>query len=558
MAEGASFLFGGIHFNRRKFATDFSRFEAKKKEINPVEVAEPEPEEEEEEEEEPVVAVSVKKRKRKTEVSESGDGISLFKTSKSAKAAKKDKEKPANERAKQKKKLNRQLERDSILRKKYNVHVSGNNIPSPLENFSELSSRFGCEEYLLRNLAELGFEEPTPIQRQAIPVLLSGRECFACAPTGSGKTLAFVVPMLMKLKHASKGGIRAVILCPTRELAAQTTRECKKLAKGNKFYIKLMTKELVRSADFSKDPCDILISTPQRLRMAIRKKKLNLSRVEYLVLDESDKLFELGLLKQIDSVVKACSNPSIVRSLFSATLPDFVEELARTIMHDAVRVIIGRKNAASETIKQKLVYAGSEQGKFLALRQSFTESLNPPVLIFVQSKERAKELYGELLCENIRVGAIHSDMSQAERENAVDDFRAGKTWVLIATDVIARGMDFKGINCVINYDFPDSSAAYIHRIGRCGRAGRSGEAITFYTDEDIPFLRNIANVMASSGCEVPSWIMVLPKKKWRKHRPGRGGSVLAGPKDEVKKKWTKKKAKKTKTNIDDEPKDEQE
>lgn len=555
MDGGASFLFGGIHFNRRKFAKDFSRFETRKKDIDDsslVEIAIPEAEEEE------PVAVSVKKRKRKTEVSESGDGISLFKTSKSAKAAKKDKEKPANERSKQKKKLNRQLERDSLLRKKYNVHVSGNNIPSPLENFSELSSRFGCEAYLLRNLAELGFEEPTPIQRQAIPVLLSGRECFACAPTGSGKTLAFVCPMLMKLKHTSKDGIRAVILCPTRELAAQTTRECKKLAKGNKFYIKLMTKELARNADFSKVPCDILISTPLRLRLAIRKKKVNLSRVEYLVLDESDKLFELGLLKQIDSVVKACSNPSIVRSLFSATLPDFVEDLARTIMHDAVRVIIGRKNTASETIKQKLVYAGSEEGKFLALRQSFTESLNPPVLIFVQSKERAKELYGELLCENIRVGAIHSDMSQAERENAVDNFRAGKTWVLIATDVIARGMDFKGINCVINYDFPDSSAAYIHRIGRCGRAGRSGEAITFYTEEDIPFLRNIANVMASSGCEVPSWIMVLPKKKWRKHRPGRG-SVLAGPKDDMpKKKWKVKKADTRKTIINDELEDEQE
>ncbi|KAI5325436.1 hypothetical protein L3X38_034510 [Prunus dulcis] len=514
MEEGTSFLFAGVSFNRKKFAVDFSRFQKKKEsektieDLSFLEIAKPEAEQEEEEEEEPVVPV--KKRKRKAEVSEPVEGISVFKTSKSAKAAKKEIEKPLNERSEQKKKLNKQLERDSLLRKDHNIHVSGNNIPSPLENFSELSSRYGCRLFQSSYLAG-----------NALLVLQQDLE----------KTLAFVCPMLMKLKHASKDGIRAVILCPTRELADQTTRECKKMAKGNKFYIKLMTKELARNSDFSKRPCDILISTPLRLRLAIRKKKVDLSRVEYLVLDESDKLFELGLLKQIDSVVKACSNPSIIRSLFSATLPDFVEELARTIMHDAVRVIIGRKNTASKTIKQKLVFAGSEEGKLLALRQSFAESLNPPVLIFVQSKERAKELYGELLFENIRVSAIHSDLSQTQRENAVDDFRAGKTWVLIATDVIARGMDFKGVNCVINYDFPDSAAAYIHRIGRCGRAGRSGEAITFYTEADITYLRNIANVMSASGCEVPSWAMALRKQKWKKHRPGRE-SISTQPKDE--------------------------
>ncbi|KAK9290553.1 hypothetical protein L1049_008723 [Liquidambar formosana] len=529
MEKDTSFLFGGITFNRKKFAGDFSRFKEKKendnaiKELSVVESGDAEAEE--------VVKVSGKKRKRKAKASDAVEGFNVFKSSKNGAALIEQNDQAEDGVSQQKKELNRQIERDALLRKKYNIHVSGNNVPSPVQNFADLSSRYQCDSYLLHNLAELGFKEPTPIQRQAIPILLSGRECFACAPTGSGKTFAFVCPMLMKLKHSSTDGIRAVILCPTRELAAQTTRECKKLAKGNKFYIKLMTKELARKADFSKRPCDVLISTPLRLCFAIRKRKLDLSRVEYLVLDESDKLFELGLVKQIDSVVKACSNPSIIRSLFSATLPDFVEELARTIMHDAVRVIIGRKNSASELIKQKLVFAGSEEGKLLALRQSFAESLNPPVLVFVQSKERAKELYSELAFDNIRVDVIHADLSQTQRENAVDEFRASKTWVLIATDVIARGMDFKGVNCVINYDFPDSAAAYIHRIGRCGRAGRSGEAITFYTEDDVPFLRNVANVMASSGCEVPSWIMDLPKQKWKKHRPRRE-SISTKPEDQ--------------------------
>ncbi|XP_010537390.1 PREDICTED: DEAD-box ATP-dependent RNA helicase 57-like [Tarenaya hassleriana] len=233
--------------------------------------------------------------------------------------------------------------------------------------------RYGCKRYILRNLAEHGFKEPTPIQRQAIPILLSDRECFACAPTGSGKTFAFICPMLINLKRPSTDGIRAVILSPTRELAAQTAREGKKLTKGSKFRIKIMTKVLVKTADFSKLHCDILVSTPLRLQRAIKTKKIDLSKVEYLVLDESDKLFELDLVKQIDFVVKACSNPSIVRSMFSATLPEFVEELACSKMHDAVRVIIGRKNTASETVKQKLVFAGSEEGKLLALRQIFAE-----------------------------------------------------------------------------------------------------------------------------------------------------------------------------------------
>ncbi|XP_044500060.1 DEAD-box ATP-dependent RNA helicase 57 isoform X1 [Mangifera indica] len=532
MEKGANFLFAGVNFNKKRFSSDFARFQEKKESDNSVEdfsLFESEKTEPEE------VKVSVKKRKRKTIVSEETvEGFNVFKSSmQSAPLVNEENVKEEDGHTKAKKELYRQIERDALFRKKYNIHVSGANVPSPLKTFAELSSRYGCKSYLLHNLAELGYKEPTPIQRQAIPVLLSDRECFACAPTGSGKTLAFLSPMLMKLKRTSKAGIRAVILCPTRELAAQTTRECKKLAKGKKFHIKLMKKELVRSADLSKFSCDILISTPLRLRLAIRKRKIDLSRVEYLVLDEADKLFEVGdLLKQIDPVVKACSNPSIVRSLFSATLPDFVEELARSIMHDAVRVIVGRKNTASESIKQKLVYAGSEEGKLLALRQSFAESLSPPVLIFVQSKERAKELYGELAFDNIRAGVIHSDLSQTERDDAVDDFRAGKTWVLIATDVIARGMDFKGVNCVINYDFPDSASAYIHRIGRSGRAGRSGEAITFYTEDDIPFLRNIANVMKASGCEVPSWILALPKLKGKKHRPRRD-SISTRPKDEV-------------------------
>ncbi|XP_074268898.1 DEAD-box ATP-dependent RNA helicase 57 [Silene latifolia] len=517
--KDTSFLFAGLKFNRKKFPKDFDVFKLKKDDSDtetntiteiPLEVKK-----------------TSKKRKRKNAIAV--EGFNVFKGVDSVVEDQENSE--AKDGASEKRKeVFRQLERDQLLRKEHNIHISGSNVPSPLQSFEDLSVRYKCKPYLLRNFAELGYKEPTPIQRQTIPVLLSGRECFACAPTGSGKTLAFICPILMKLKHGMKGGVRAVVVCPTRELAAQTTRECKKLAQGKKFNIKLMTKELAKSADFSKLPCDVLISTPIRLEYAISKRKLDLTRVEFLVLDESDKLFELGFVKQIDFVVKACSNPSIIRSLFSATLPDTVEDLARTLMHDAVRIIVGKKNTASESVKQKLVFAGSEEGKFLALRQIFAESLNPPVLIFVQSKERAQELYKELGLCDLKVDVVHADLPQAQRENAVDNFRAGKTWILIATGVVDRGMDFKGLNCVINYDFPDSASTYIHRVGRCGRAGRQGEAITLYTEQDVPFLRNIANVIAQSGSEVPSWIMSMRKTKWKRHTPQRD-SISVGRND---------------------------
>ncbi|CAL5061297.1 unnamed protein product [Urochloa decumbens] len=524
----SSSLFAGTHFNRKRFASDFARFHQGQT-PSPAAPSVPSPEKKRKRKSGKAKAKKNKKKRAEAASALSSDVVEGFNVFKGLEG--KNDELPSEKveirkdedlvAVRRRKEVEREIERAAVLRKRFDLHIAGQNVPAPLESFEELISRYGCDSYLVGNLSKLGFKEPTPIQRQAIPILLSGRECFACAPTGSGKTLAFLFPLLMKIKPGSKGGVKAVILCPTRELAAQTVRECKKFAKGRKYFIKLMTKDLSKSGNFKDMHCDILVSTPLRLDHAVKKRDLDLSSVEYLVLDESDKLFELGFVEVIDSVVEACSNPSIIRSLFSATLPDSIEALARTIMHDAIRVIVGRKNSASSLIKQKLIFAGTERGKLLALRQSFQESLNPPVLIFVQSKERAKELYKELAFDDVRADVIHADLNEQQRQDAVDNLRAGKTWVLIATEVIARGMDFKGVNCVINYDFPESAAAYIHRIGRCGRAGRSGEAITFFTEEDKPFLRNIANVLVSSGCEVPSWIMALPKLKRKKHRVDR-------------------------------------
>lgn len=219
-----------------------------------------------------------------------------------------------------------------------------------------------------------------------------------------------------------------------------------------------------------------------------------MKNIEWLVLDEADQLFENGFDQQIDEIVGACTSKARKIALFSATMPQRVEELARTVLKDPIRVRVGEQNAAAVNVDQRLMFVSNEHGKMVAMRQLIQEGLKPPVLIFVQSKERAKELFAELIYDGINVDVIHAERTKKQRDDVVKQFRAGTIWVLIATDLMARGVDFKGVNMVINYDFPANAVDYIHRIGRTGRAGRSGSAITFFTEKDGGSLRSIANV----------------------------------------------------------------
>jgi len=247
--------------------------------------------------------------------------------------------------------------------------------------------------------------------------------------------------------------------------------------------------------------------------------------VQHLVLDEADRLLgDPKFIGQVDEIIASCTNKDIQRSLWSATMLPAVEELAKTFLKDPLQLFIGTRNAANTVIDQKLVFVGREQGKLLALRRIIQEGIKPPVLIFVQSKERASELFHELIYDGINVDVITADRTQPQREAIIDSFRQGRIWVLIATDLMARGMYIQGISMVINYDFPQSTRDYIHRIGRTGRAGRGGSAVTFYAEEDVEMLRSIANVMRASGCDVPEWALRLdkiskPKRKKLERKP---------------------------------------
>ncbi|XP_077167206.1 putative ATP-dependent RNA helicase DDX52 [Paroedura picta] len=405
-------------------------------------------------------------------------------------------------------------EKVNHFRNQHKIYIQGTDLPEPVPTFKQLQEEYKIHPKIMQNIEAAGFQSPTPVQMQAIPVMLHGRELLACAPTGSGKTLAFSIPILTDLKQPMNKGFRALIISPTRELATQTHRELVKLSEGTGFRIHMIHKTVEAAKKFgpkSSHKFDILVTTPNRLIYLLKQDPpaINLARVEWLVVDESDKLFEdgkTGFRDQLATIFLACTSPLVKRAMFSATFAHDVEKWCKLNLDNVISVSIGARNCAAETVVQELVFVGSETGKLLAMRDLVKKGFMPPVLVFVQSIERAKELFHELIYEGINVDLIHADRTQQQRENVVQSFRAGKIWVLICTALLARGIDFKGVNMVLNYDFPSSAVEYIHRIGRTGRAGRTGKAITFFTEDDKPLLRSIASVIQRAGCPVPDYI----------------------------------------------------
>ncbi|WEJ96051.1 RNA-dependent ATPase rok1 [Yamadazyma tenuis] len=387
-------------------------------------------------------------------------------------------------------------EEDAATFRKINKSkVSGNDIPMPIGSFEDLISRYDINKKLLDNLLRSEFVEPTPIQCESVPAILNERDLIACAPTGSGKTLAYLIPLLQKFTATppvKNSGIKCLIISPTNELATQIFQNLDILSRGFNLKLGILSKQLANKLtekSVNSDKHDILVATPLRLIGLIKSESINLSKVQNLVVDEADKLFEQGFLQQTDTIL-------------ATTIPSGVEEICQAIMIDPLRVIIGHKEAASNTIDQKLIFTGNEEGKLLAIRQLIQDGeFKPSIIIFLQSIIRAKSLFHELLYDKLNVDVIHAERTPKQREEVIKRFKNGDIWVLITTDVLARGVDFKGVNLVINYDVPQSAQAYVHRIGRTGRGGKQGKAITFFTKEDNKLVKPIINVMKQSGCE---------------------------------------------------------
>ncbi|GFS70666.1 probable ATP-dependent RNA helicase DDX52 [Nephila pilipes] len=411
----------------------------------------------------------------------------------------------------------------SHFRRVHKIHITGEDVPDPMEDFNQLIADYGVSNTIVESIYNLGYSKPTPIQMQAIPLMLHNRQILACAPTGSGKTAAFLVPLIHNLKAHEKGGFRAVIIAPTRELVKQIHTFCLKLSEGTSLrsFIIENVKDVKERPKFFQEH-DILISTPNRLIYLLKNNPpvITLNKVQWLVIDECDKLFETGertsFRDQLAFIYNACDSSHLKRAMFSATYRNEVENWCKLNLDSLVCVSIGSRNTAVESVKQELLFVGSEGGKLIALKNFFKESFLPPCLIFVQSKERATELYSEMVYQYQRINVIHSDLPQEERDKIVKNFTEGKVWTLICTELMGRGIDFKDVQVVINYDFPTNAISYIHRIGRTGRAGEIGRAITYFTSEDVGNLKNIAQVIKNAGCEVPSYIMSLKSKKKKK------------------------------------------
>lgn len=427
-------------------------------------------------------------------------------------------------------------EEAKTLRKSYKGNITGDDIPLPIGSFEDLITRFSFDKRLLNSLIENHFTEPTPIQCEGIPLALHKRDLLACAPTGSGKTLAFLIPLLQQIiEEKDTIGLKGLIVSPTKELANQIFTECSRIShkifldRKRPLQVALLSKSLsakLKNKVINDKKYDIIISTPLRLIDVVKNEALDLSKVRHLIFDEADKLFDKTFVEQTDDILSSCTDPNLRKAMFSATIPSSVEEIANSIMLDPIRVIIGHKEAANSNIEQKLVFCGNEEGKLIAIRQLVQEGeFKPPIIIFLESIQRAKALYHELMYDRMNVDVIHAERTPTQRDMIIQRFKSGELWCLICTDVLARGIDFKGVNLVINYDVPRTAQAYVHRIGRTGRGGRSGKAVTFYTKQDSLGIKPIINVMKQSGCEVAAWmdnISKLTKREKESLKKGKG------------------------------------
>jgi len=336
---------------------------------------------------------------------------------------------------------------------------------------------------LLRAIAEEAYVTPTPVQVQAIPHILSGRDLLGCAQTGTGKTAAFALPILHRLDHARRpavpGAPRVLVLCPTRELAAQIGDSFQAYGRHVRFrqgviFGGVRQNPQVRALTHG---VHVLIATPGRLLDLMNQRYLRLDGLDTFVLDEADRMLDLGFLPDLKRIM-ACLPAKRQSLFFSATLPERIVEFSRQLLRDPVHVSVTPPATTVDLIDQRVLFV-EQTDKPSLLRELLQASAAGRVLVFTRTKRRADQVARQLSRSGIRADAIHGDKSQATRERLLHGFRTGKTRVLVATDLASRGLDVDGITHVINYDLPNEAESYVHRIGRTGRAGAAGTALSF-------------------------------------------------------------------------------
>jgi ATP-dependent RNA helicase RhlE len=382
----------------------------------------------------------------------------------------------------------------------------------------------GLKPELLRAVAEKGYTTVTPIQREAIPAVLAGRDVLAGAQTGTGKTAAFVLPILQKLGEGTGKTPRALVLTPTRELAAQVAESARSYGK----YAAVRT--VVVFGGVSDKPqiaalrsgCDLLVATPGRLLDLAQQRLLDLSQVKCLVLDEGDRMLDMGFIRAIRQIIKLL--PAERQNLmFSATYSDDIRSLASRLLRNPLTIEVAPRNAAAERVEQH-IYRVPKEHKRSLLSHLIVSGNWHRVVIFTRTKHGANRLTQQLESDGIRALAIHGNKSQAARVRALEDFKENRTTALVATEVAARGLDIKELPHVVNYDLPNVPEDYVHRIGRTARAGGSGAAVSLVSPDESGMLRDIEKVL---GRQLP--VAALPAFPIAPGAAAPSGAAAAAP-----------------------------
>ena len=384
-------------------------------------------------------------------------------------------------------------------------------------------------EPIQKALEAQGYEIPTPIQQQAIPHVLVGKDLFGCAQTGTGKTAAFSIPILQQLalRETEKGKrkIRALILTPTRELATQIDENIKEYGSNLDLRSAVIFGGVNQNNQVKKlqNGIDILVATPGRLLDLISQKYISLAHLEIFVLDEADRMLDMGFIHDVKKLLTII--PKKRQTLFfSATMPDSILSLANSILTNPVKVEVTPASTTAETIQQS-VYFIDKDNKNLLLLDNLRKDIDDSVLVFTRTKHGADKIVKFLEKNNVKAAAIHGNKSQNARQRALDNFKSKEIKVLVATDIAARGIDIDNLLYVINYDLPNIPETYVHRIGRSGRAGAKGIAISYCNYEEKAYLKDIQKI---TGIKVPvvedhpyPMAVFVVEKKEQRARPSR-------------------------------------
>ncbi|XP_073137914.1 DEAD-box ATP-dependent RNA helicase 37-like [Henckelia pumila] len=430
------------------------------------------------------------------------------------------------------------------------VETSGKDVPPPVNTFAEID----LVEALIQNIRRCNYVKPTPVQRYAIPISIAGRDLMACAQTGSGKTAAFCFPIICGIMKSSQSDPRptrmprmsfpsALILSPTRELSIQIHEEAKKFAyqTGVRVVvayggapINLQLRELERGVD-------ILVATPGRLVDLLERARVSLQMIKYLALDEADRMLDMGFEPQIRKIVEQMDMPPPgLRQtlLFSATFPKEIQRMASDFLSNYVFLAVGRVGSSTDLILQRVEYVlETDKRSHLmdllhAQRENGLHSRQALTLVFVETKKGADSLEHWLCINGFPATAIHGDRTQQEREYALRSFKSGKTPILVATDVAARGLDIPHVAHVVNFDLPNDIDDYVHRIGRTGRAGKTGLATAFFNDNNASLAKSLTDLMQEANQEVPAWLSRFEvRSSSAKNRRGGGWGGKFGGRD---------------------------